>query len=157
MMSKVKIRAAIQSDCPQLLDLIRELAVYEKAGNEVSLTLEQLEVDGFGADPAYRAFVAEEGQKLLGMALFYEKYSTWKGRSLYLEDFYIRPTARGKGIGRALFERLIQEAKRRGSARMEWQVLKWNQPAIRFYQTVGAELDGEWLNGRLSKEQLNDF
>ncbi len=157
MSQKFIIRAGEKKDCAALLNLIQELALYEKAANEVEVTLAILEEDGFGKDPAYQLIVAEKNNKVIGIALFYEKYSTWKGRSIYLEDLIVTEKERGIGAGRALFEAVIQEAKRRNSGRMEWQVLDWNEPAIQFYKTAGAELDGEWINGKFRREQLQKF
>lgn len=153
-MNALKIRKAQKSDCAVMLQLIQELAVFENAKDEAQLRVENLEEDGFGKQPIFDAFVAEIGEEVIGMALFYEKYSTWKGRSLYLEDLIVSESQRGKGIGKALFEAVIKEAKQRKSGRMEWQVLDWNQKAIDFYKSYGASIDSEWLNGRFSKAQL---
>lgn len=148
------VRKGEVNDCKAVLSLIQELAVFEKAADEVAIDEEVLREDGFGEHPIYDLFVAEKDGELVGMALFYEKYSTWKGRSLYLEDLVVREKERGKGIGRALFEAVAQEGKKRKSGRMEWQVLDWNQSAIEFYQKVGAELDAEWINCKFRKEDL---
>lgn len=149
------IRKAEKRDCSQLLKLIQELAVFENAAEEVSIEIEELVEDGFGSNAIYDSFVAEQENRIIGMAIFYEKYSTWKGRSIYLEDLIVTKDMRGKGIGKSLFETVIKEAKNRNSGRMEWQVLDWNQSAIDFYKSYGANLDSEWLNGRLSKIQLD--
>lgn len=138
------------------MQLIKELAIYEKAEQEVSLTVEQLEKDGFGDNPIYDLFVAEDDSGVIGIALFYEKYSTWKGRCIYLEDLIVTESKRGIGAGKALFEAVMAEAKKRGSRRMEWQVLDWNQPAIEFYKRYGAALDPEWINGRFKYEDLQN-
>ena len=148
------IRQAKKADCPAVLDLIVELAIYEKAENEVELTLKELEEDGFGPQAIYDLLVAEQEGQLIGMALFYEKYSTWKGRSIYLEDLIVTEKARGIGAGKALFNAVAKEAKKRNSGRMEWQVLDWNQSAIEFYEKAGAELDGEWINCKFRREDL---
>lgn len=148
------IRKGNKVDCAALLHLIKELAVYEKAANEVAITLEQLEEDGFGRNSIYEFFVAEQEGEVIGIALFYEKYSTWKGRSIYLEDLIVTKSKRGIGAGKALFKRVIQEAKERKSGRMEWQVLDWNQSAIDFYKKYGAGLDESWINGQFRAEQL---
>lgn len=152
-----KIRKGIKKDCSAFLKLIQELADYEKAPNEVALTIKNLEEDGFGKEAIYKSFAAVQGSELIGLAIYYEKYSTWKGRSLYLEDLIITKEKRGIGAGKALFEAVMQEAKDLNYGRMEWQVLDWNQPAIDFYTTYGAELDSTWINGRFSKEQLQQF
>lgn len=148
------IRNGRIEDCAATLDLIKELALYEKAPQEVAISIEELENDGFGDKPIYELIVAEKRDHIVGIALIYEKYSTWKGRSIYLEDLIVTESERGSGIGKALFEEVIKRAKERNSGRMEWQVLDWNKPAIDFYKSYGAELDGEWFNGRFRREQL---
>ncbi len=151
------VRRATVKDCKATLELIHELALYEKAPQEVELTLEQLIDDGFGKNPIYELFVAEEENKVIGIAIFYEKYSTWKGRCTYLEDLIVTKSRRGIGAGKALFEAVILAAKEKGSGRMEWQVLDWNEPSINFYKSYQAELDGEWFNGRFTREQLQSM
>jgi GNAT superfamily N-acetyltransferase len=148
------IRKGKREDCPAVLKLIQELAIYERAEKEAELSVEELEQDGFGPHAIYELLVAEQHEQIIGMALFYEKYSTWKGRSIYLEDLIVTEKARGIGAGKALFNAVAQEAKRRNSGRMEWQVLDWNQPAIDFYEKAGAELDGEWINCKFRREDL---
>ena len=140
-----------------MLGLIKELALYEKAPEQVTITLDELLEDGFGANAIYGLFVAEKENTIVGMALYYEKYSTWKGRSLYLEDIVVTEKLRGQGIGQLLFEAVIGVAKERKSARMEWQVLDWNHPAIHFYKKYNANLDPEWLNGKLTQQQIQEF
>lgn len=151
------IRKGTESDVPSVLGLIKELALYEKAPQEVTVTLEELVSDGFGANAIYGLFVAEKESAIVGIALYYEKYSTWKGRSLFLEDIIVTENERGNGIGHALFQSVIGVAKERNSARMEWQVLDWNEPAINFYKKYNANLDAEWLNGKLTREQIQEF
>ena len=148
------IRKGKREDCPAVLKLIQELAIYERAEKEAELSVEELEQDGFGLQAIYELLIAEQHEQIIGMALFYEKYSTWKGRSIYLEDLIVTEKARGIGAGKALFNAVAQEAKRRNSGRMEWQVLDWNQPAIDFYKKAGAELDGEWINCKFRREDL---
>ena len=150
----VKLRKGKKEDCPAVLELIQELADYEKAAHEMELSVEELEKDGFGENSIYDLLVAEEDDKIVGIALFYEKYSTWKGRSIYLEDLIVNHEYRGKGIGKMLFEAVMAEAKKRNSGRMEWQVLDWNKDAIRFYERYGAELDSEWINVKFRREFL---
>ncbi|RZJ90766.1 MAG: GNAT family N-acetyltransferase [Hymenobacter sp.] len=137
--------------------LIQELAVYERAPDAVTNTLEMMRADGFGAVPIFGFFVLESDSELLGLALYYTAYSTWKGRMLYLEDLVVTEPARRGGYGRLLFNAVVAEAQRTGAQRLKWQVLDWNDPAIKFYQKLGAELDGEWLNGNLSAEQLATY
>ena len=148
-MSTIHIRKARKEDCPRLLELINELALYEKAPEEVTVSLEHMEDSGFGHRPVWWAFVAETEGKIRGFALYYIRYSTWKGQRLYLEDFYVEPATRGKGIGKQLFDALIQEGKKQHFQGMVWQVLDWNEPAIRFYRKYNASLSPEWLNGSL--------
>lgn len=148
------IRRAIKEDCPQLLDLVRELAVYEKAPDEVTITLDEFTDAGFGPTPVWKAFVAEADGKVVGFALYYIRFSTWKGCRLYLEDFLVTENHRGKGIGKLLFETILEEAKSLNFNGMNWQVLDWNQPGINFYDKYKAVYDAGWLNASLSKEQL---
>jgi GNAT superfamily N-acetyltransferase len=146
-MKNIIIRRAEKRDCPALLSLIKELAEYERAPLEVTVTLQHFEESGFGASPVWWGFVAENEGKVVGFALYYIRYSTWKGQCLYLEDFLVTEEYRGKGIGALLFERVIREAKEKGFRRMVWQVLEWNEPALNFYRKYKAILDGEWING----------
>ncbi len=143
---QILIRKAIKEDCPRLLELIRELAVFEKAPEAVSVTLEHFEESGFGEHPVYWAFVAEADGTVEGFALYYIRYSTWKGQRMYLEDILVTEKMRGKGLGSLLFDRLLEEAKEKKFKGMVWQVLDWNEPAINFYKKYGADFDGEWLN-----------
>jgi GNAT superfamily N-acetyltransferase len=142
----VTIRKAAKEDCKPLLDLIYELAVYEKAPHEMTVTLEHFEESGFGANPVWWGFVAEENNAVIGFVLYYIRYSTWKGQRMYLEDFLVTENARGKGVGKLLFDRLIEEAKEKKFKGIVWQVLDWNEPAINFYKKYNAKMDGEWLN-----------
>lgn len=151
------IRQGRKEDCTRTLELIQELAIYEKAPAEVAVTLKDLESDGFGESNIFEMFVAEQNQEIIGVAIFYEKYSTWKGRCIYLEDLIVTESKRGIGAGKALFESVIKYAKQHNSGRMEWQVLDWNTPAIDFYKSYNAELDETWINGRFTNEQLQNI
>lgn len=143
---QINIRRAVKEDCPRLLKLIYELAVFEKAPEAVSVTLKHFEESGFGENPVYWAFVAEADGIVQGFALYYIRYSTWKGQRMYLEDILVTEKMRGKGLGTLLFNRLLEEAKEKKFAGMVWQVLDWNEPAINFYKKYHAELEGEWVN-----------
>ncbi|HQV53988.1 MAG: GNAT family N-acetyltransferase [Chitinophagaceae bacterium] len=143
---KINIRRALKEDCPRLLELITELAVYEKAPDDVTVTLAHFEESGFGDKPIWWSFVAEENGAIHGFALYYIRYSTWKGQAMYLEDIIVTESMRGKKIGKLLFDRLIEEAKEKKLHRIVWQVLEWNEPAINFYKKYNADFDGEWVN-----------
>lgn len=153
----VNLRYAIAADCPRLLELINELAVYERAPEEVTVTLAEFVDAGFGAAPVWKAFVAEENDHIVGFALYYIRYSTWKGRRLYLEDFIVTESQRGKGTGKLLFDRIVQETAEQGYSGMVWQVLDWNEPAINFYNKYSATLESGWINASLSKDQIISF
>jgi GNAT superfamily N-acetyltransferase len=142
----IKIRKAIKEDCPELLELIKELAEYEKAPNDVTVTLEHFAESGFGTNPVWWSFVAEVNGKIAGFALYYIRYSTWKGQAMYLEDIIVTEKMRGNGIGKLLFDQLIKEAREKKFNRIIWQVLEWNEPAINFYKKYNADFDSEWLN-----------
>ena len=146
----ITIRRAVESDCPRLLELVKELALYEKAPEEVTVTLEHFTKSGFGDQPVWWAFVAEENGVVQGFALYYIRYSTWKGQRMYLEDILVTEAMRGKGIGKLLFDRLIEEAKEKGYNGIVWQVLEWNEPAINFYKKYNASFDPEWVNCSIS-------
>ncbi len=149
------IRRAVKADCSRLLELIKELAVYEKAPEEVTVSLEEFENAGFGDNPVWKAFVAEENGVIQGFGLYYIRYSTWKGCRMYLEDLLVTEKMRGKGLGKMIFDRLIEEAKEKNFKGMTWQVLDWNDPAINFYEKYNAEFDSGWINVSLSKEQID--
>ncbi|MBS1521696.1 MAG: GNAT family N-acetyltransferase [Bacteroidetes bacterium] len=151
---QINLRVAAKRDCPRLLELVHELALFEKAPEEVTVTLEEFEDAGFGEKPVWKTFVAEVDGLIVGFALYYIRYSTWKGCRMYLEDLIVTEDWRGKGVGKLLFDRLIVEAREMGFNGMSWQVLDWNEPAIKFYKKYEAALDGAWINGSLSKEQI---
>ena len=145
--NEIMIRPAIQNDCPRLMELIHQLAVYERAPDEFTATLEHFTESGFGKHPVWWAFVAELKGKIVGFALYYIRYSTWKGQRMFLEDFIVDETYRGNGIGKLLFDKLIEEAKQKKFNGIVWQVLDWNEPAINFYKKYdGVNFDQGWLN-----------
>lgn len=143
---EITIRRALKEDCPRLLELIKELAVYEKAPDDVTVTLEHFTESGFGKNPVWWTFVAEVDGIIQGFALYYIRYSTWKGQAMYLEDIIVTEKMRGNKIGRLLFERLIEEAREKKFNRIIWQVLDWNETAINFYKKYNATFDHEWVN-----------
>ncbi|MCC6288446.1 MAG: GNAT family N-acetyltransferase [Chitinophagaceae bacterium] len=142
----ITIRKAVKEDCSALLELVKELALYERAPQEVTVTMQHFEESGFGKNPVWWAFVAEVDKVIVGFALYYIRYSTWKGQAMYLEDILVTNDMRGKGIGNLLFERIFEEAKEKGFNRIAWQVLEWNEPAINFYKKYNTAFDGEWIN-----------
>lgn len=144
---EIILRRARREDCPRMLELVKELAVYERAPDEVTVTLEHFTESGFGSNPVWWAFVAEMDGRVVGFALYYIRFSTWKGQRMYLEDFIVTDECRGRGIGKLLFDQLMTEAKEKGFNAIVWQVLKWNEPAINFYKKYNASFDGEWYNG----------
>jgi len=151
------LRRGQESDLPRVLALIQELAEFEREPDAVTNTLDMMRHDGFGPAPIFGFFVLESGDDLIGLALFYTAYSTWKGRMLYLEDLVVTEAARRGGYGRQLFDAVVAEAQRTGAQRMKWQVLDWNEPAIAFYKKLGASIEGEWLNGNLSADELRAY
>lgn len=156
-MDNLEIRPGIKQDLPLVLELIKELALYEKALEQVSNTVTQMEIDGFGEHPIYGFFVAEEAGRILGLSLYYYRYSTWKGKRLYLEDIIVTEKERGRGLGKVLFERTMQFALEQDCTGMMWQVLDWNEPAINFYKKYGAKLDPEWINGNLEANDIRKY
>jgi GNAT superfamily N-acetyltransferase len=140
------IRRAVRDDCPRLLELIRELAEFEKAPREVTVTAEHFTESGFGPNRVWWAFVVEAAGKVEGFALYYIRYSTWKGQRLYLEDLIVTEKMRGRGLGKLLFDRLLLEVKEKNFSGMVWQVLDWNKPAINFYKKYSAQFDAGWIN-----------
>lgn len=148
------IRKGTQQDIAQALGLVKELALYEKAPNEVEVTIEEMTEWGFGADKQFDFYIVEIDNTIVGIALYYFKYSTWKGKCLFLEDIIVTENHRQKGIGKLLFNKVVEVAKQTKVRRMEWQVLEWNAPAIKFYESYNATLDGEWINCKLTNYQL---
>ena len=148
------IRPGQIDDLPRVLELIKELALYEKAPREVTNTVERMEQDGFGPYPIFGLFVAEDNNRIVGISLYYWRYSTWKGKRLYLEDIVVTESERGKGTGKLLFDRTMKLALDENCTGMMWQVLEWNEPAINFYKKYGAKLDDEWTNCTLESSQI---
>ena len=151
----LKIRFATVEDVPVILELIRALATYERAPDEVRATEDQLRKVLFGSKPAAEVLLAFENDSPVGFALFFHNFSTWLGRAgLYLEDLFVKPEHRGKGFGRCLLVELAKIARDRGCGRMEWAVLDWNEPAIQFYRKLGAKPMHEWTVFRLTGEEI---
>lgn len=142
----ITIRDAVQQDVPAIFELIKELALYEKAPEQVTNTIEQMYKDGFGENPIFGTIVSEVDGEIFGMALYYYRYSTWKGKRLYLEDLIVSETMRGRGLGEKLLNATIEKARQNACTGLMWQVLDWNQPAINFYKKFGARFDEGWVN-----------
>jgi GNAT superfamily N-acetyltransferase len=151
----INIRKGTEQDIPAALDLIKELATYEKAPNEVEVSIDEMKKDF--ANKVFDFFVAELENEIVGIALYYYKYSTWKGRCIYLDDIVVTEKHRQKGIGMALIKALINVAKQEKVRKLEWQVLKWNTPAIEFYKKLNTLFDDEWLNCKLTFQQIQSF
>lgn len=152
---EIIIRKGKKEDLPAVLDLIKELADYENALDKVTLTLKELENDGFGKRPWYWFLVAEKDNQIIGLSFYFVRYSTWKGKFLFLEDFVIKEEYKRQGIGSLLFEETVKICQELRTNGMIWQVLDWNTPAINFYKKYNADISGEWLNGKLTKDQIN--
>lgn len=151
------IRKAVKGDVPAILTLVKELAAYEKAPDAVEVTLEEMEADGFGPNAIYSAFVAENEGEIMGMALYYTKYSTWKGKAIYLDDIIVNEKYRRYGIGGKLFEEVVKVCKEMGVRKIDWQVLHWNEPAINFYEKYNTVFDNEWINCTLYENELKNI
>ena len=153
----IKIRKGEKKDLPLILELIKELAEYENSLHQVSITLKELEDDGFNSKPYYYFLVAEKDDEIIGMSFYWIRYSTWKGKFLFLEDFIVRKKYRRVGVGRALFNATIKVCQKLKLNGMCWQVLDWNNPAIEFYKKYNSEISNDWLNGKLTKQQIDNF
>ncbi|RPA66960.1 GNAT family N-acetyltransferase [Cyclobacteriaceae bacterium YHN15] len=150
------IREGKAEDLPRILELIRELAVYEKAPNEVINTVAMMKEDGFGKNPVFGFFVAvkDNTQEIIATSIYYYRYSTWKGKRLYLEDLIVTEIERGNGAGKLLFDRTLLKTLEDNCSGMTWQVLDWNTPAINFYKKYGADLDEGWINCNLQEDRI---
>jgi len=151
------IRNATPNDMPAVLELIQELAEFEKEPDAVIISAEDLKRDGFGENPSFTCFVAEVAEKIEGMALCYFRYSTWKGKTVHLEDLVVRESMRGKGLGNALYKRVIEFAKEEGVKRTEWVVLDWNTHARDFYSRSGATVFTDWCTVQMEEEAMDKF
>ncbi len=147
---QVNIRAGVKADLPQVHDLIKELALFEKAPEQVITTVETMERDGFGNTPLFNFIVAEVNGKIVGMALYFVKYSTWRGKGLFLDDLIVTESYRGKGIGDQLLRAYMDEGKRQNATQLHWQVLDWNTPAVDFYKKIGARIEAEWWDCKIN-------
>lgn len=153
----INIRQGEKKDLPALLSLIKELADYEKSPDAVTNTLEMLEKDGFGQKKIFDFLVADVENEIAGIALYYPKYSTWKGRGIYLDDIIVTEKYRRQGIGKLLFDEVVRIGKSEDAKLIWWQVLEWNSPAINFYNKYQSELEAGWLNCRLTEDQIKQF
>ena len=151
------IRSGTPDDLPQALALIQELAEYEREPEAVETTVASMTRDGFGDRPVFEFFVAEDQSKIVGLALYFYSYSTWKGKCLYLEDLIVTESYRGRGLGRRLLDRIVEKAKEEQAKRVVWQVLDWNTPAIEFYKSLDASLLTEWITCRLVEDQIRQY
>ena len=154
---RFRIRNAKKNDMPQVLSLIKELAVFEKEPEAVEVTIRDLENDGFSENPSFHCFVAEVHGKIEGMALVYNRYSTWKGKALHLEDLIVSDVMRGSGIGSALLDEVVKYGHHLGVKRITWEVLDWNEPAIVFYEKKGANIMRDWNVVHLNEQAIKNY
>jgi len=153
----MNIRKGTKEDMPAVLSLIQELATFEKEPDAVVVTVADLERDGFQENPLFYTFVAEIDDKIVGMALYYYRYSTWKGRTIHLEDLIVKEKMRGSGLGFQLYSEIIAQGKRDGVRRIEWAVLDWNTPAIDFYKKSGAKVLDDWRVAQMDEQGIDEF
>lgn len=153
----MNIRKGRKEDMQAVLGLIKELAAFEKEPDAVVVTVDDLERDGFGENQLFYTFVAEVNQEIVGMALYYYRYSTWKGKTIHLEDLIIKEKMRGSGLGFALYSEIIAQGKKEGVRRIEWNVLDWNTPAIEFYNKSGAKVFDDWRVAQMDENGINEF
>ncbi len=155
-MNKI-VRRSTPADMPQVLELIKELAVFEKEPDAVIVTVEDLVKEGFGKEPLFTCFVAEVANEIVGMALIYYRFSTWKGRAIHLEDLIVKESWRGKGMGEALYKRVIEYAAEKKVKRIEWAVLNWNVGAIKFYERSGANVMKDWYIAQMDEAGIKNY
>ncbi len=153
----ITIRKGLKADLPDVLRLVHELADFEKAPDAVTNTVKEMENDGFGEKPVFGFYIAELDEKAVGVALYFIKYSTWKGKGLYLDDLFVSEKYRGKGIGKKLFDAFMKEAKLMNAKQVHWQVLDWNTPAIDFYKKLGSTIEAEWWDCKMTEEQIQEY
>lgn len=153
----ILIRKGEEEDLPELFSLIKELALYEQAPQEVTVSIQSMNTDGFGQEKIFDFLIAENDGEVLGAAVFYNKYSTWKGKCVFLDDIVVKEKFRNKGIGKLLMQGVIAEAQKRKAKRLEWQVLDWNESAIGFYKKFQTNFDHTWINCKLTEKQIIDF
>ena len=153
----MNIRKGIKTDLPGVFRLINELALFEKAPEAVTNTIAMMENDGFGENPIFEFHIAEVDSEIVGMALYFVKYSTWKGRGLYLDDLIVTEKMRGKGIGQKLFDAFMSEAKKIDAKQVHWQVLDWNTPAVDFYKKLGAKIEAEWWDCKINEKEITSY
>ena len=153
----MNIRKGKIEDMPAVLGLIKELATFEKEPNAVVVTVADLERDGFAESPLFHTFIAEENEEIVGMALYYYRYSTWKGKTIHLEDLIVKEEKRGAGLGFKLYSEVIAQGKCDGVRRIEWNVLDWNAPAIEFYEKSGAKVFKDWLVAQMDEKGIDAF
>ena len=153
----MNIRKGRIEDMPAVLGLIKELATFEKEPHAVVVNVNELERDGFGVKPLFHTFIAEENDEIVGMALYYYRYSTWKGKTIHLEDLIVKEEKRGVGLGFKLYSEVIAQGKYDGVRRIEWNVLDWNTPAIDFYEKSGAKIYKDWLVAQMDEKGINTF
>ena len=154
---KFTIRKATKNDMPRVLELNKELATFEKEPDAVIVTVEQLQKDGFSGHPDFTCFVAETEKQVEGIALVFQRYSTWKGNALHLEDLIVNKEMRGSGMGTALLDRVVEYGAEKGFKRISWEVLDWNEPAITFYEKKGAKVLRDWDVVQLNEQGINDY
>ncbi|QNJ97659.1 GNAT family N-acetyltransferase [Constantimarinum furrinae] len=154
---EIKIRKALKEDMPEVMELIHELAVFEKQPDAVEVTVAELQKEGFGEDPMFLCFVAEVNEEIVGMALVYFRFSTWKGRTVHLEDLVVKENMRSKGVGERLYRRVLEYALEQGVKRVQWVVLDWNEGAVNFYKRTGASILEDWKLVEMEPPEIKNY